>query len=160
MLIRQFLLTQNCLEVVLYLRGTGADRFWPRAPAPAPAGARSETARQFLRWTFKFTSNEEEKEEKNKPKRRHRKWESLCHFFSPKNNSFFSVKISVFWLFVSCFPYECRCVSFSHWFFFFFPSWHTPPSAPRYTPTPPKTHPNEVTCTKKDKKTRKTGERQ
>lgn len=112
-------LTQNCLEVVLDLT-----RDWrgpllapPPGPKPRPqpaAGARSGTPRQFLRWTFKFTSNEEEKKATKRKKRRHTGWKSLCHFFSKK--TCFSVKISVFWLFVlSCvFSYECSCMSFSH----------------------------------------------
>lgn len=112
-------------------------------PGPAPAGTRSETARQFLWRTFKFTSNEEEKKATKRKTKRHTEWKSLCHFFSKK--TCFPIKISVFWLFVSfwvCFSYECSCMSFSHWFFFFFFCPYTPLPHRLTPPSPhPPTHP-------------------
>lgn len=164
MLIRQFFLTQNCLEVVLYLRGTGVDRFWPRPPAPPPAGARSETARQFLRRTFKFNSNEEEKKATKREKKETYRMKITLPLFLPKN--VFPIKISVFRLFVSF----CVCVCFIRMqlYVFFtlilFFRWFVFPCTPlphrlNPPPTPPNPpDPHEVTCTKRTKI--KTGERQ
>lgn len=138
-------------------------------PGPAPAGTRSETARQFLWRTFKFTSNEEEKKATKRKTKRHTEWKSLCHFFSKKTCKNLSLLIicvflSVFFIWMQLYVFFTLIL-----FFFFFLSLHTPPSSPHSTlpppnppthPNPPgeKRYPNEVTCTKRTKI--KTGERQ
>lgn len=63
-------------------------------PAPPPAGARSETARQFLRRTFKFNSNEEEKKATKREKKETYRMKITLPLFLPKN--VFPIKISVF----------------------------------------------------------------
>lgn len=151
-------LTQNYLEVVLYLGGTGVDRFWPR-PHLSLAGARSEAPRQFLRWTFKFTSNEGEKKAKKKEETYRMKM-TLPLFL--QKNVFFHKNLSllIIYVFFLLFFVWMQLVSFSHWFFFLFV--YTP-LPHRLTPPPPtlppnkilleRTDPNEVTCIKKRTKT-------
>lgn len=123
-----------------------------RGPAPIPA--------VNVQVYFKRRRKE------SKKKRRRTEWKWLCHFFSKK--TCFSIKISVFWLFMSffvVFRMNAACVFFTLILFFcLFTHPFLIASLPPTTLPPKKillerTDPNEVTCIKKRTKT-KTGERQ
>lgn len=110
------------------------------APPPAPP-PRAPEARQHANSCGERSSllqmKKRRKQQKGK-KRRHTEWKSLCHFFSKK--TCFSVKISVFWLFVSflcVFQMNAAVCLFHIDSFFFFFSLHTPPSSPHSTPQNP-----------------------
>lgn len=119
-----------------------SQRNW-RGPLLAPpfsrplAGTRSETPRQFLRWTFKFTSNEEEKKAKTKEET-YRMKKSRCHFFSKKNKN---LSLLIIYVFFCCFSYECSLCLF-HIESFFFICLHTPSLIASFRPpTRPKKNP-------------------
>lgn len=133
MLIRQFFLSQNYLEVVLYLRGTVVGRFWP-CPPPAPSQA-PEARPRSNSCGERSSLLQMKKKRKQKPKRRRTEWKSRCHFFSPQK-----IKNSVFWLFMSffvVFHMNAACVFFTLILFFSF-VYTPPPSLPHSAPPPAK----------------------
>lgn len=135
-------LTQNCLEVVLDLT-----RDWrgpllapPPGPQPRPqpaAGARSGTPRQFLRWTFKFTSNEEEKKATKRKKKETYRMKITLPLFLQKN-VFFRKNLSLLIIcpFLRVFLWMQLYVFFTLILFFFLThpsliaSLHPPPHPP------------------------------
>lgn len=116
-----------------------SQRNW-RGPLLAPpfsrplAGTRSETPRQFLRWTFKFTSNEEEKKAKTKEET-YRMKKSRCHFFSKKNKN---LSLLIIYVFFVVFHMNAACVFFTLNLFFFHLFTHPLPHRLIPPPHPPK----------------------